>query len=253
MNEIKEFANRHGVDLQYRKAHIMEGWVGKSKGLLQILWERGWIDPCKCATFKQDKTAGKIVNTSFCTINGRKDAQTGQILETSSLRALMGQCTDFKEEETALQFLGKQLGLRVLFTPKFHCKFAGEGIEYNWAHAKAKMRITPLREKKGRANFISLVMKCICPETVLTKERIRKFSARARAYICTNYHLSRDLATNEDDQTSTGDPDAFVNMAEKQQLLYKEIERLMKNFKTHQCALDFDHGFVKGDLIDLTQ
>ena len=107
LNEIKEFANRHSVDLQYRKAHIMEGWVGKSIGLLQILWERGWIDPCNCATFKHDKTAGKIVNTSFYTINGRKDAQTGQILETSSLRALMGQCTDFKEEETALQFLGK--------------------------------------------------------------------------------------------------------------------------------------------------
>lgn len=74
----------------------------------------------------------------------------------------MGQCADFKEEETALQFLGQQLGLRVLFTPKFHCEFAGEGIEYNWAHAKAKMRITPLREKKGRVNFIALVMKCLC-------------------------------------------------------------------------------------------
>ena len=89
------------------------------------------------------------------------------------------------------------------------------------------------------------MLKCICPETVLTKERIRKFSARARAYICTYYHLSsRDC----------GDPTvpAFGNVAEKQQLLYKEIERLMKKFKTHRCALDFDHGFVKADLIDLT-
>ena len=58
-------------------------------------------------------------------------------VEASLLQALMGQCTDL-EENTALQFLGKQLGLWVLFTPKFHCEFAGEGIEYNWAHAKAK-------------------------------------------------------------------------------------------------------------------
>jgi hypothetical protein len=155
-----------------------------------------------------------------------------------------------------LQFLGKQLGLRVLFTPKFHCEFAGKGIEYTWAHAKAKMRITPLREKKGRQNFIALVMKCICPETVLTKERIRKFSARARAYICTYYHLSRATDANIHNNPIPADPTvpAVVNVAEQQQLLYKEIERLMKKFKTHRCALDFDHhGFVKADLIDLTQ
>ena len=79
-------------------------------------------------TFKQDKTAGKIVNTLFYTM-GRKDTQTGQILELSSLRAMvMEQCTDVLEEETALQFLEMQLGLRVLFKPKFHCEFAGEGI-----------------------------------------------------------------------------------------------------------------------------
>ena len=33
-------------------------------------------------------------------------------------------------------------------------------------------------------------------------------------------------------------------MAQKQQLLFSEIERLMKKFKTHRCALDFDRGFV---------
>ena len=254
MNEIKEIAILHGVDLQYRKTQITEGWYMKPKGLLQIQWERGWIDPRECLTFKQDKTSGKIINTSFYTINGRKDPQTGQSLESSSLQALMAQCTDFKEEDTALQFLGKQLGLRVLSTPKFHCEFAGEGIEYNWAHAKAKMRVTPLREKKGRQNFIDLVKKCICPETVLTKERIRKFSARARAYICTYYHLSRDHDGIHNNPIS-GDltvPGIF-NISERQQLvLFKEIERLMKKFKTHRCVLDWDHAFVQAELIDLT-
>ena len=163
----------------------------------------------------------------------------------------MDKCSDFKDEETALQFLGKQLGLRVLFTPKFHCEFAGKGLEYNWAHAKAKMRTTPIREKKGRANFIALVMKCICPETVLTKERIIKFSARARAYICTYYHLSRENECQAGGQQVTRDPTAILNIAEKQHLLYKEIERLMNKFKTHRCALDFDNGFVKGELIEI--
>jgi hypothetical protein len=45
---------------------------------------------------------------------------------------------------------------------------------------------------------------------------------------------------------------AFVNIAKTQQLLYKEIERLMKKFKTHRCALDFDNRFVTSGLIDLT-
>ena len=111
------------------------------------------------------------------------------------------------------------------------------------------MRTTPIREKKGRANFIELVKKCIvCPENVLTQERIRKFSARARANICAYYHLSR-----EEDPHVAGDPGApVVGFVEKQQLLFKEIERLMKKFKTHQCVLDFESGFVKGTLIDLT-
>ena len=58
----------------------MEGRHMKPKRLLRILWERGWINSCECLTFKQDKTAGKIVNTLFYTINGRKDLQTGQSL-----------------------------------------------------------------------------------------------------------------------------------------------------------------------------
>ena len=186
-----------------------------------------------------------MIKTSFYTLKGKRDHKTGHVHEPSSLQYLMGCCTDFKEEETALQHLGSQLGLKVVFTPKFHCEFAGEEIEYNWAHAKAKMRATPLREKKGRANFMKLVNKCICPETVLTKERISKFAARARAYICTYYHLSREEEAAADEILDTA-PSEYTS--QKQQLLYKEIERLMKKFKTHRCALDFDQSFVKAEL-----
>ena len=122
-----------------------------------------------------------------------------------------------------------------MLTPKFHSEFAGEGIEYAWAQAKAMMRRTPMREKKGQVNFINVVMRCLCPATVLTKERVRKFAARARAYICTDYYLERDTNSSDDiDDTP----------AAKQQLLYKKIEQLMKRFKAHRCALDFDTHFV---------
>ena len=97
---------------------------------------------------------------------------------------------------------------------------------------------------------MNLVMKCLCPESVLTKERIRKFASRARAYICTYYYLSQVEGGNnrtDNRNNSHGDAppgDVACCVPEKQQLLFKEIEKLMKHFRTHRCALDFDTRFV---------
>ncbi len=40
-------------------------------------------------------------------------------------------CTDFREdEETALQYLGRQVGVTVQLTPKFYAELvAGKGVE----------------------------------------------------------------------------------------------------------------------------
>ena len=237
LNDLKELATIHGVSLTHVKVYVNEGWFGKAKGLLQVIWERGWIDPSKCKE-QVDKERIKVINTSYYTLSGRKETATGQIVESSSLRGLMGDCFDFKTEETALQFVGAQLGVQVMLTPKFHCEFAGEGIEYAWAQAKSVMRRTPMREKKGRANFINLVTRCLCPATVLTKERIRKFAARARSYVCTYYYLEQETDTSDDIGVH-----GFIPAA-KQQLLYNRIEKVMRGFKTHRSVLDFDKIFV---------
>ena len=71
------------------------------------------------------------------TLDGRKDTITGKVDLLFSLCHLLAECTDFKHEETALQYLGTQLGVTVQLTPKFHAELAGEGIEYSWAYAKA--------------------------------------------------------------------------------------------------------------------
>jgi hypothetical protein len=231
--ELQAIARQNDINLYERKEKIAPGWEGQPKGLLQVLWERGLIEK-ECL----DKY----------TLDGRKDSITGKVDLRYSLRHLLAECTDFKHEETALQYLGSQLGVMVLLTPKFHAELAGEGVEYSWAHAKAFYRRMPLSRKRGREKFKQLVKDCVCPVTVLTKERIEKFASRARAYICTYHHLEQqqqhEAAAAAATAAGVAPPATLAVPKPKEELLYSEIERLMKAFKGHRCALDFDRGFV---------
>ncbi|KAI2512571.1 hypothetical protein MHU86_1790 [Fragilaria crotonensis] len=93
--ELQDFARNNGIDVVDVKEQIAPGWEGKPKGLLQVLGERGLIDRASLEQY---------------TLEGRKDAITGIVDLRYSLRHLLAECYDFKEEETALQFLGSQLG-----------------------------------------------------------------------------------------------------------------------------------------------
>ena len=181
------------------------------------------------------------------TLDGCKDPITGQIDLPYSLRHLLSECTDFREEETALQYLGRQLGVTVQLTPKFHAELAGEGVEYCWAHAKAYYRRIPVSRKRGRENFKQLVKECTCPTTVLTKDRIERFASRARAYICTYHHLQEQSASTP---SSTNTKDVPVPVVVKEELVLSsdDIEKVAKAFKCHRCVLDFDSGFVHSEL-----
>jgi hypothetical protein len=108
------------------------------------------------------------------TVDGCKDPITSQIDFQYSLKHLLAECIDFKAEETALQYLGTQLGVRVQLTPKFHAELAGEGIKYCWAQAKSYYRRVPVSRKQGQENFKQLVKECTCPVNVLPKQRIEK-------------------------------------------------------------------------------
>ena len=78
------------------------------------------------------------------TLDGCKDAITGDIDLQFSLWHLMSECSDFKDGETALQYLGSQLGVQVQLTLIFHAELAGEGVEYSWAHAKSYYHRIPV-------------------------------------------------------------------------------------------------------------
>ena len=131
----------------------------------------------------------RVSTVNFCLVTDNGLDDDGEMLEGAeywSLRFLMASCLDFAEEMTALQHVGRELGVSVIITPKFHAELAGEGIEYSWGLTKGVYRRKPLRAKKGKESFKALVDECTSRE-ILTTKTVRKLSRRARAYICAYY------------------------------------------------------------------
>jgi hypothetical protein len=209
---------------------IREGWVGKSKGIYQVLWERGWLDPD---------------NLKEYTMNGKKDLY-GIIQLQYSLKNLLRSCRDFQEEESLLQSMGRKMGVIVDRTPKCHCELAGEGIEYSWGCAKNYYRTLPIREKKSKELFKESVRKCLDQEMVLTKERIRAFSRRARQYTMAYYALQ---VHQENIQQQELQFDHDNRPPHHDQLSAAKIESMFKEFKTHRSAIDFDSQFIKSVIV----
>jgi hypothetical protein len=127
---IQAIAQEHGLPIRETTQIVVDGWEGKPKGLLQVLWERGIVDETRLLEY---------------TINGRQNGY-GVVNKTFALKSLMASCLDFEEEETLLQSTGREMGVLVDRTPKCHCELAGEGIEYSWGCAKNSYR----REAEAR-------------------------------------------------------------------------------------------------------
>ena len=114
-------------------------------------------------------------------------------------------------------------------TPKCHCELAGEGIEYAWGCAKNHYRRQPLKDKRGKDNFRRTVRKCFS-RNVITAERVRMFSQRARAYILAYHKIRQEQLT---DSSTASDLDDITASPVK-------VEKLLKKFKTHRCAMFYD-------------
>jgi hypothetical protein len=135
--------------------------------MLQILIERGFINPEMMTQY---------------TVDGRNDV-FGNLVADTSLRYLMEQLSDFQDEETLLQYHGRQIGGKVDRTPKCHPKMTGKVVEYDWACRKNVYHGLPLKDKRTKAKFREPVSKCLDTDEVLTIKRQRLFSKRAREYM----------------------------------------------------------------------
>ena len=117
ISSLQTAARNNGIPIEETMPKIIEGWEGKPKGLLHVLWERGWIDNMDNKAYQK------------YTISGRKN-EFNLIIPETSLKHLMSSCTDFEEEETMLQSMATMMRVQVYRSPKCHCEIAGEGIEY---------------------------------------------------------------------------------------------------------------------------
>jgi hypothetical protein len=167
---LEDLTKNFQLDLEIEVDQIEEGWLGKPKGLYQILYEQGWINVDK--PISEYSIDGKAI---WKDENGNVFAQYLPFC----LRHLLLECPDFKNEVTALEDLAFRMCLptsnvEIMYTPKYHCEIAGEGIEYSWGLAKKKYRHLPLIQKKGIINFKKSVKECV---NFVTVDHVRRFAA----------------------------------------------------------------------------
>ena len=130
--DLVALCGQRNLPITIEEQEIKEGWLGKPKGMLQILWERGWIDSSKVVSARSMRYSK----------DGKKEdfGEDGKLKEASqqyALSYLLKNCGDFKQEKSDLEHLATELSqhdatINILFTPKYHCELAGEGIEYCW-------------------------------------------------------------------------------------------------------------------------
>lgn len=140
---------------------IVPGWLGKPKGIKQILWERGlWKDSM--------------------TLDGKSRRWVG-VNEDLSAKAVLANCEDFKAEEPELKKIFKNRGHILEMSPKGHPEMAGVGIEYSWGKSKYEWRRIPVEERKSK-RFYDDLLKLLWDKGLLSMDRIRKYARKTRDY-----------------------------------------------------------------------
>jgi hypothetical protein len=229
VEEVHSLANEHNIPITVKVDKKVEGWVGKPKGLLQILWERGFIDDSNLSKYSMNGSKDWFEDEKKKKLKPEHEAD----FKKHSLVHLMSECSDFKNERSAMEQLavdlssGQDFTVSILSSPKYHCELAGDGIEYDWGLSKKIYRRLPYADKKGKSAFKETLVKCLKQVNVGHR---RKFSAKARRYMLT-YQLF-DSAGADADFAAAG-------------LSYKEIEKhVNKIMKTHRSTYDQEHAYI---------
>jgi hypothetical protein len=125
--------------------------------------------------------------------------------------------------------MGRIMGVLVDRTPKCHCEYAGEGIEYSWVLMKNYYHWILLDKKRSKEKFLESIRKSMSWENI-TKERVQKFSRCARRYIL-GYHVLRQMQLGiivpvGNELLGQDSNSSFAIIPEK-------LEQMLKKFKMH--------------------
>jgi len=224
------------------KTGVMLPWMGQTKGLQQILLERGKVNMDEISKYSE---------------RGKKD-RNGKIIESTSYQLILGACLDYKNEKSILEAIAERTGVLIKPTPKYHCELAGEGIEYSWGFAKLRYRRVPLEERNSAVKFRAFVAEAL---DAVSKDRMRRFSRRARLYVCSYYVKHHGLDKTEDEvinaeevaevdanisrNSAAVDGGSLHNKSVNIKIELKDIARMIKSFRSHRCSLDFDGAFIE--------
>ena len=155
--------------------------------MLQILWERGFIDQYLVKTPRKMIYSNQEKKQDFEEISGHLKEESRKYNMTD----LISQSSDFKNEKVDIECLCCELSINlhskfdILFSPKYRCELAGEEVEYFWGAAKRLYRRLPIKLKRSVAGFQDIVRGYISTVTIAM---CRKFSAKARGYMLAYSH-----------------------------------------------------------------
>jgi len=142
------------------------------------------------------------------------------------LQNLMAECTDFKEEKTALEDLFEKLSekgrnrISILESPKYHPEIAGEGIELVWGLMKRYFRSIALEMKKSKEKFANAVKDSV---RFVNKQHANRFAAKNRRYMLAYKHHE---------------------CCDASELTYESIERFQRRMKCHRNSADQDKKLI---------
>ena len=168
--QVSALAVTKSITLTKNEKVIEPGWMGEPKGMLQVLFERGYIDTNRLKMYSEKG------------LKDHHDSTTGKLMkdyEQFSLRKLMEQQVDFINEPSAMEKLFTTLfqqgpqTIYLLTSPNYHCEIVGEGVEYCWGLTKRYFRKILLSNKNTKEKFNDMVTETMHS---IKKEHVRRFA-----------------------------------------------------------------------------
>jgi hypothetical protein len=211
--------NKNPADVD--RTIVVRGFIGQPKGIEQILRERGlYCDGMVMSKTKMDENKLRL--------QGKPVPDASMYLDR-----VLGACTDFREEISALDSLIYEKGHIILRGVKCHPEMAGCGVEYVLGASKRYFR----KESDCQASTLnSRVLRSLQPD-VIPLSMQWKFERRARLYMFMYRKIAMEGASA--DLTS-----------------YVELEKRMVAMKsTHRNIIEIESAYLKrlSDELDAVQ